>query len=269
MKRVLLATDFSNNAHRATDYALLLFKDEGLEFLLLHTVDLIRNIPEMLISVEDILQEQSQRALQATIDRLKLQHQDVPMEYLSTYGSPISVVKKVIQQKEIDLVVMGSKGISALNEVFLGSTASKFINILTKPVLVVPSEYELKPPKRIVFGTDLTQVDQLDTLNPMIQLAKKYEAEIVILNVTGSENDSKVRNALSNLDFNKHFSNVNYRFDVSHSPLVLEGILTYLNEYTADMLVLLPKQNPVFEKLLTNRLSDQMALRTTVPLLLV
>ena len=267
MRRVLLATDFSENAHHAIDYALLLLGDDGLEFILLNTVHFVQNVPEMLISLEDIMQEQSEKGLESSVEHMKGQMPALSIESMSAPGDPSGVIKALADKESFDLVVLGSQGRSALREAFLGSTARSLIHKISKPLLIVPPGYALKVPQRIVFGTDLTQVDNLDKLHPLIHFARKFQAEIIVLNVTGNEDDKQVRGALKKLDFNRHFSDIKYRFEVVHNPNVLDGILSYIEENEVDMLVVLPKQYPKFKGLFHRSLTKRMVYRAEIPLL--
>ncbi|MFT7008560.1 MAG: nucleotide-binding universal stress UspA family protein [Colwellia sp.] len=53
-------------------------------------------------------------------------------------GSPAATIISMAEDKNIDLIVMGSHGHSALNNLFIGSVADKVVNRSTKPVLLVP-----------------------------------------------------------------------------------------------------------------------------------
>ena len=267
MRRILLATDFSENAQHAIDYALLLLGDDELEFLLLNTVHFVHNVPEMLISLEDIMQEQSEKSLADNLKKLRGQQPRLTVETRSTPGEPSGVIQDIAEEESLDLVVLGSQGRSALQEAFLGGTARNLINHISKPLLIVPAGYPLQVPKKIVFGTDLTQVDNLDRLHPMIHFARKFKSEIIVLNITGDEANQKVKGALQKLDFNRHFSDINYSFEVVHHQNVLHGILQYIEENQVDMLVLLPKQYPKFKGLFHRSLTKRMAYRTEIPLL--
>ncbi len=269
MRSILLATDFSETAQHAVEYALLLFGDEQCEFLLFNSVHRLPSSPDMLISIEDLLSEQSKQNLAHQVTELKQRFQSTSLTSMSTHGDPSGVIRNMVKKHPIDIVVMGTQGRSALNEVFLGSNTRNLVNTIAKPLLIVPPDYPLRTPKKIVFGTDLVQVENLDLLNPMIYLAKKYQAEITILNITGDEEQAPVRHALHQLDFNRHFAGISYHFEVVHHLNPLEGILKFVARERVDMLVLLPKQYPLFRRLFHRSLTREMLNYTEIPLLVV
>jgi nucleotide-binding universal stress UspA family protein len=53
-------------------------------------------------------------------------------------GSPAATIIKFAEDKNVDLIVMGSHAHSVLNNLFIGSVADKVVNRTTTPVLLVP-----------------------------------------------------------------------------------------------------------------------------------
>lgn len=269
MKKVLLSTDFSENAQHAIDYALSLFGDQDVNYFLLNSYYLTHNTPEMLISLEDILHEQSVKGLKKNLIKIKNDHQSLAIETISSYGEPAVAIKKVVKDRGIDLVVMGSRGRSALSETFFGSNTADLVRRITQPILIVPLQYAVKPPRKIVFATDLIRVDDLDDMEPMLLLARKYKSEIIVMNVTGEHSDVRVSNALKRLDFNNHFKGINYRFEVVQNEDPLGGISEFIYNELADMLVLSPKDYPSFKGMFHRSVTKKIIQRAEIPILVI
>jgi nucleotide-binding universal stress UspA family protein len=53
-------------------------------------------------------------------------------------GAPATTIINVAEDRNVDLIVMGSHAHSALNNLFIGSVADKVVNRSTTPVLLVP-----------------------------------------------------------------------------------------------------------------------------------
>lgn len=53
-------------------------------------------------------------------------------------GYPVDTIISTAEDKNVDLIVMGSHAHSALNNLFIGSVADKVVNRSTTPVLLVP-----------------------------------------------------------------------------------------------------------------------------------
>ena len=170
MKKVLLSTDFSENAQHAIDYALLLFGKEEVSYYLMNSYCLMHNIPETLISLEDILHEQSEKGLKNNLGQILDRHHEIKIDTISAYGDPSVTIKKTVKVRSIVLVVLGSRGSKALAGAVYGSTTSELVNRIAQPMLIVPLYSNTEIPKQIVFATDLVQVEDLTALEPMLML---------------------------------------------------------------------------------------------------
>ncbi|EXJ12560.1 MULTISPECIES: universal stress protein [Nitrincola] len=67
-------------------------------------------------------------------DRLNIAQVDVRVEE----GTPWKVILKVADEIDADVIVMGTRKHSALNQILLGSTAAKTLTHSKRPVFVVP-----------------------------------------------------------------------------------------------------------------------------------
>ncbi len=268
VKRVLLSTDFSDNAEYAIEYALMLFGSDQVDYFLLNSYSLVSNIPEMLISLEDILQEQSERGLARTMDRIKKEHQQVSIETLSVYGDTHSTIKKIADDRSVDLVVLGNKG-DLLDEAIYGRTASQLVNRVNQPMLVVPQDCKCEVPRKILLATDLNQIEDLSVLDSMLEVARKFKAEVVVLNVARSSENRRVQQAIRRLDFNNHFEGISSSFAVVDNDDIIDGINEYSNGQQADLLVLFPKRYPYFKNLFHKSVTKNILRYSNIPVLVV
>ncbi|MFT4526859.1 MAG: nucleotide-binding universal stress UspA family protein [Bacteroidia bacterium] len=69
-------------------------------------------------------------------------------------GEPQEVLRRMITEKETDLVVMGTQGATGLKGILVGSVASSVMESLNAPILAIPIEAELHLPKSIAFAAD-------------------------------------------------------------------------------------------------------------------
>jgi len=229
----------------------------------------MHNIPETLISLEDILHEQSEKGLKNNLGQILDRYHEIKIDTISAYGDPSVTIKKTVKDRAIDLVVLGSRGSKSLAGAVFGSTTSDLVNRIAQPMLIVPLHSDTEEPKKIVFATDLVQVEDLKSLEPMLLLARKHRAEVVIMNVTGNAQHYEIHQALQRLDFNSHFDGINYRFEVVYNEDVLNGIGEFINQEKADLLVLSPKQYPAFKGMFHLSVTRKMISRTEIPLLII
>jgi len=164
IKRILYATDLSENARYAFAYAVNLANLYGASITLLHVLD---EVPESLdkgvvgyISAErweEIKRQQVQEAKETLTRKkreyvpirevlgqfcedVKSSHSDqdfVADEILVTRGNPVDEILAQAEERTCDIIVMGTQGHGIIEEALLGSTARRVVRQSKKPVLVV------------------------------------------------------------------------------------------------------------------------------------
>ncbi len=130
LSRILFCTDFSENSHRALDYATSLTAEYNAELTLLHVLD---NIPV------------SANVEVARAKATELLDQLIPLEELKTgriktlvrIGKPYQQIIQFASDAQIDVVVMAVRGRGAMDLAVFGSTTQRFLQLGPCPALVI------------------------------------------------------------------------------------------------------------------------------------
>ena len=140
--RILVATDGSDNAQRATRQALDLARQYGAELHAVYVIETRTGYDNAIVDPDTVrqnLREDGEKALTAVetegepdVSTVTSVREGVPHEELLSY----------IADQGIDLVVMGAKGRSAFKTILLGSTTEALLRADQVPVLVVNSTGE-------------------------------------------------------------------------------------------------------------------------------
>jgi hypothetical protein len=69
----------------------------------------------------------------------------------------LTEMENLINEKDIDVVVMGTQGATGAKEVFIGIQTMCAIKKLNCPLLAVPANFNCEAPKDILFPTDFNQ----------------------------------------------------------------------------------------------------------------
>ena len=135
MLRVLLPTDFSDNSFEAIRYALLTFKETECEFSLLHTymppiyhAEYLVGSPG-LIGLGDVIRETAATNLDKLQKRLEEQYKNKKHTF-NTYtclNALPNQVNEMVEDKNIDLIVMGTKGATGAQEILFGTNTVHII----------------------------------------------------------------------------------------------------------------------------------------------
>ena len=149
INKILLATDFSPESQNALLCAVTLAKHYGATLFLTHvlpTEDAMGGVESwpFLIDVRHHDAERSMAKLEST-EGLK----PVPHEVVLRAGDTWAVISQVMLDKNVDLIVIGTRGHGGIKKLFLGSTAEKVVRHANCPVLTVGSHVRSVLPNRI------------------------------------------------------------------------------------------------------------------------
>jgi len=163
IKRILYATDLSENARYAYAYAVSLAEHYNARIIILHVNSEYPNLDKMITGYissdrwEEIKAANMQETTQALIGKKrgnvairealsrfaqesgpgKVADSEIVDEIVVTRGHPVEEILNQAAERQCDLIIVGSRGYGALQDVVLGSTARRVIRRATLPVLAV------------------------------------------------------------------------------------------------------------------------------------
>ncbi len=136
-RRILLAVDGSENSLRATQEAVKiasLIPECKIEVVYVADLSKVKN--EILHSQgKEELEYERRKKLAPAEEIIKLQNVDYEVKIL--HGTPGPTMIEYANEEQIDLVVIGSRGLNSLQEMVLGSVSHKVVKGVDCPVLMV------------------------------------------------------------------------------------------------------------------------------------
>lgn len=134
-KKILLGADGSDNSYRAAQETLKLLTEDS-EVMVLNVFDAGDSKDEVLHSgpSESIIQKRKEKL--SKIEALYREN-NVAYKVQFTQGIPNETVVKFANNGSYDIVVLGSRGLNALQEMVLGSVSHKVAKRSKIPVLIV------------------------------------------------------------------------------------------------------------------------------------
>lgn len=278
MKNILIPTDFSENAWNAAKYAIALFKNEQCVFHLLNTyTPNIAHSRFMAASINgsatDAIQYNSQKGLEKFVASIKeiYNNPNHSFKTISSFNLLIDEVKELVSTKNIDLVVIGTKGASGLEEVFMGSNTVRVIkSIKDCPVLAIPQYFEFKAPSEIAFATDFNRFYTLSELQPLLDMANTFNATIRIVHV---QYEIKALTEIQQFNLSmmrKYLKAVEYYVHtVTKLNSVSKTLELFTNELDIHLLAMLHYQHSYIEKMTREPVIKRLAFYTQIPLLVI
>ncbi len=154
IKKILYATDLSENARHALGYAASLANRYGAGITFLHVLeDTSAFRDSLMINVlgEDkwkkLLKDNQHKVLDMAKERVKSFCDEVSSEMPACpfitdeiavrIGHPSEEIMKQVKASECDLVVMGARGLGVLADKLIGSTSKRVLRRCEKPVLII------------------------------------------------------------------------------------------------------------------------------------
>lgn len=277
MQRLLIPTDFSENAWNALKYGLELFKETKCTVHLLHVNPIppysgagtsVRASRE---NFKDILLKESKKSLQELIARIDSlpsnnKHTFVP---LALYDYFVDAIKRESETKTIDLIIMGTKGASGLKKATIGSNTGDVITKIKCPLLAVPEDAAFITPKEIAFATDYHIGYDPKVLDTLIDMAVLHNSIIRVLHIS-RKGEELSDEQLKNKDFLD-----DYLVDVEHSFHSLTGtkLATAVQAFTEsrniDMIAMVAKNLNFFQRILFRPEVEKISYHTKVPFLVL
>ena len=273
MKTILYATDYSQNSVAALKLAYLLTKKFDAKLFVMHVFD----IPLTLSTVSISHLKKEKRLLIENKSKLK----EFCKEHLGDtweggdinfiVEENVSVVQTILKKAtelEIDLIVLGAKGTSAVKQFFMGSATTALIKKAPCAVLAVPAMFTLENFQSMVYATDFEQAD-IFAINRLVEIAKKFNSKISIVHIsTGAEyaGDQQMEWFKEML-----YQKVTYdkmEFDLIFDDDIFEGLNRYLENAHASMFAMLErKDNSFSQRFLQEDKVKKMVSATTIPLI--
>ncbi len=137
VKVILVAVDGSDYSEKAVQYGCAIGPPLGAEVILLHVV------PRMVSATpyHDTMSDQPFLALQKVgediLARAKKVAGSCQVTDLIDHGDPAARIIEIADEREADLIIMGSRGLSGIKRLFVGSISDKVTNNAKCPVMVV------------------------------------------------------------------------------------------------------------------------------------
>ncbi len=143
--KILLPTDGSKPALKATEHAMWTAGQSDAEIIALHVIDItpFTGLPteESVKSVKEMLVNEGKKAFNEIFDMsLKYRQEtgkELKISFVTREGHPADTILKVIEDQDFDLVVMGTSGKHGMDRFLLGSVAENVVRSSKSPVLVV------------------------------------------------------------------------------------------------------------------------------------
>lgn len=271
MKRILVPCDFSDPAVQAFKFAVeIALKSRGEIFLL--------NVVEVPVMHDTVLMptlyfEQSlMNEMKATADKKFQKMKDkwgsegIAISIHVEFGVTITTIREFIEEKKIDLVIMGTHGATGAREFLIGSNTEKIVRTSSVPVMAIKKSNKLSNIKNIVFPNDLDLENEHLTLK-VKELQNFFKATLHILYVNSPaffqrDVDTKVRLK----EFAKRFMLKDYTLNVYNDIDQENGINNFTREIKGDLIAMATHGRRGISHLLSGSITEDVVNHVDCPI---
>ena len=142
-KKILVPIDGSEHSLLAAEYGASLARACGSEMILLHVIPdpgaSFLFPPNKDGETSEQLVRKHRKQLKKIIEKIQnqLSAYNVILKTMIFTGDPAFEICRIAELSDVDLIVLGSRGLSEIKEYFLGSVSMRVVRRARRPVLVV------------------------------------------------------------------------------------------------------------------------------------
>jgi nucleotide-binding universal stress UspA family protein len=271
MKTILCPTDFSATAENAIRFALELNKTIKAEIVLFHAYVVPVTTAEVVVPIDfSIIKD-----LEMDLEKLKDKWlSEFPGQFITTkvtncFSDISHEIQKVANEFEAELVIMGTKGASGLQELLIGSNAGNTIESINIPILTIPYLATFEGIRKVLFATNFERHDH-ENVEGAAFLSQFFGSELILLHVTPDLDKEPFKyNEVTQFteSIKKSTGYINIRSRIVENLDITEGIIHYAEEIKADIIGMTVRNRSFFERLFERSHTKQMAFHTHIPLL--
>jgi universal stress protein A len=143
--RILTATDFSDHGNAAVEAAFALCHDAATTVFITHIVDApptpnplyAHYYPSKLWDRDALIQAEAEaRKELGKLIPEQVANSGIAVELVLGHGQPVPEILRIAEEKQADIIVIGTHGRTGLTSLILGSVVDKVLHVATVPVLV-------------------------------------------------------------------------------------------------------------------------------------
>lgn len=275
MRNILLPTDFSACSVKAILYTLKLFKGTSCTFHLLSVYKASTYTSGDLMqassgdSLYDILISESKLKLEKLIGEMEkhCSGEDFTYKALTDYNVFTDSINKFLEVEKIDLIVMGTNGVSDTQEKLFGSHTLRVIRKVDSPLLIIPDNAKFNGIHQVLLSMEAGIELEEATLQPLLDLIGNHSFDLEIIRIHNPDlNESQESEMEQKLK--AQFAIYNPSFHLLKGVSLPDAISTFVQSNPIDMNVLPVKKEEFLERLFGSKLSKTIY-STTVPLFIL
>lgn len=274
MKKIFVATDFSEVSENAVHYAASMAQTFGSSLTVIHVYEspmfYTAEMPYTAIeAAEKLAKSDAENKMAQLMSKLNSAYAGVNISSSIVRGISADSISEEADKNGADLLVSGATGAGMIERTLVGSTTTSLINKSKCHVLIVPANARFNGIHKLVYSTDLNEKN-ISAAGNLTTIAQKANAELVFLFVDNKiHTDSEEISEEMSEKIRKNVSYPKISGYVCTDPDIMNGISVFLKKVKADMVVMLTHPRSFPRMLWDKSLTKKFSYHPDVPLLVM
>ena len=266
MKTILVPFDFSPEAENAFDFAKQLASKAKCRLKMIHVIEIHASQSFNTVGEVNLGDNEMNKVFMVElVQKRKEQMAEINQRYENAefdfssrivFGNPYAGISNEVTEIKADLIIMGSKGSSGLEELLIGSNTEKVVRHSKCPVITIKGAVKADNIRKIVFASDFEDEDE-NIMHELKQLQRLLGAEICLVKINTpslfeTSKDTKAR--ISKFVEKQGLHNI--RVEIHNSSSEEEGIIEYAEEVGADMIAMATHGRTGFMHLISGSIAE-------------
>jgi len=267
MRTFIVATDFSEIAENAVEYAAAGAEIIQGKLILFNSFKLPLHASNTILSVENVQKmiDKNTLALEQRAEGLRKKY-DIAVEVESTLLNIEDEVERLMEKHQAEMVVMGMAQRS-LEQELLGNTTTNMIQKLKFPVLAIPMGVTFKGVKKILYACDVVRGIHKTILDRIKQMARSWNAEVEVFSVQQKLTQLQDEPLHPANVLKADMQGIQYFYKNVESSAIIKEIKNEILSYQPDVIIMVPNRYGFWASVVHRSKTRMMAAGLDVPLL--
>lgn len=270
MTNILIPTDFSENSWNAIKYSLQFFKNCSCTFYLLHVIPSSENH-----SISKLQQSKLEKTYKNELNLLiqKIETAGLKLKHrfftLVANGHIVDAIRNEVQDKHLDLIVMGTQGANFIKKKNVGSNTTDVLNKVKCNLLVIPENARFTEIDQVALPTDYSIFFGPKLLNPIASILELFDAKLHIVHVAKTNEqvfDEMQENKELLADY---FSDTKHEFHAITHQNLNEAIQKCVEKHNFKLIAMAAKNIHFFQQLFFNPKKSDINYQKKIPFLVL
>jgi nucleotide-binding universal stress UspA family protein len=276
MKKILVPTDFSKTSLVAMDVAFDIAKKSGATVFLLNVVEEAGQDSTRITGEWQKADWEEKLFIYKLLERAETQLTKIVQDpkYSAVkvvgelrLGNPFHGMNAIISEHKVDLVVMGTRGVTNLETMVIGTNTEKVVRHSRCPILTVHKKPSSTDFKNIVYATAMSKDEEIfSRIVKRTQQLYDSTIHLVRINTPGDfQRDAVVKDYMAK--FAKSIQLKNFTLNVYNDISEEDGIMYFADSINADMIAMATHGRTGFAHVLAGSIAEGVVKMASRPVL--